>query len=113
MLWPLGVVQTGEESYLFTADDGTIWRYDRAAGDYVQEQQQQQQDDEVIHCRQSFHLRITINSILACDGGPSRRAILVIVLPPLRLQHMTAPPPSDAVQYDRLIEGSRLIHFGL
>lgn len=35
-------VGAGEESYIFTAEDGTIWRYDEAAGDYVQ-----QYDDEV------------------------------------------------------------------
>ena len=34
---------------MFTADDGTVWRYDAATGNYVQQpEEQQKQEDEVI-----------------------------------------------------------------
>ena len=35
-----GAITTGEESYVFPVEDGTLWRYDETAGDFVQQMRQ-------------------------------------------------------------------------
>lgn len=39
-------LSTGQGSYTFTAEDGTVWSYDEALGDYVQHH-----DDQVTRCK--------------------------------------------------------------
>lgn len=34
----------GDTSYMFTAEDGTLWRYDETVGDYVQRPQEEVSD---------------------------------------------------------------------
>ena len=69
------ILLVGEESYVFTADDGTVWRYDTAAGDYVQQQeeeeQQQEQEEEVIDrptLPRSYHFHTSDSSRVARKG---------------------------------------------